>query len=68
MLVGSKDAELVLGLGGGGEMWVSLEASEGGEGKHCGFGGLGRVQPGEKPPRKERVQEKSTLASRNCFG
>lgn len=70
MLVGSKDAEpqLVLGLeGGGGEMWASLGASEGRKRKHLGFGGLGRMHPGKKPPRKERDGGESRLASRTCF-
>lgn len=37
-VVGSKNAELqlVLGLGGGGETWASLEATEWGKGEHPG--------------------------------
>lgn len=71
MLVGSKNAELqlVLGLGGGGEMWASLEAAEWGEGSTPVKAGEDEARWGAL--RREKGREapgKGALASRNHFG
>lgn len=69
MLVGSKDAELklVLGLGGGGEMWASLGPAGGGEGERSGEGG--EEAPGEDlSGEDDKAQEDSALASRSHCG
>lgn len=71
MLVGSKNAELqlVLGLGGGGEMWAPLEAAEWGEGSTRVEGGEDEARWGA--PRREKGREalgKGALKSRNHFG